>query len=143
MALVDDADVQIHLPADKLQVEAVPDDLAKAKEDSERIIRGYLAGVVPSATLATWTTPANTPIEVRAIAGRLTAALLYRLRYSENSLDDPKYAQMKYNEAMKMIMDIVEGNMTIAGVAQNQVDDTYFAPNANTTPPFFTMDSRF
>lgn len=144
MPLVDDADVQIHLPVDKLKVENVPDDLAKAKEDAERIIRGTLAGVVDSAVLALWLLPSSTPDLIRAIAGRLTAALIYRTRYSENSLDDPQFAQNKYNEAMGMMQRIVEGNLLIPGVVDVTLfGNTYFEPNNASDPPVFTMAARY
>lgn len=143
MPIVDDADVQIHLPVDKLRVEEIPDDLAKAKEDTDRIIRGYLAGVVPSATLASWTTPAATPSIIRAIAGRLCAALIYRTRYSEQSLDDPQFAQNKYNEALTMLQGVISGDITITGVPTTQFDSTYFLPNDDSDDPKFTMSSQF
>jgi hypothetical protein len=140
MPIVDDADVQIHLPVDKLKVEEIPDDLSDAKSDAERIIRGYLAGVIDSATLATWLTPATTPAIVRAIGGRLTAALIYRVRYSEASLNDPEYAQNKYNEAMTMLQNIIDGSLIVEGVPDTTVvDNTYFWPNNTTDEPVFTM----
>jgi hypothetical protein len=146
MPLVDDADVQIHLPVDKLKVEAIPDDKAKAFEDAERIIRGYLAGVFETATLAAWSTPANTPPEIRAVGGRLAAALIYRTRFSENALTDPQFAQVKYNEGMKMLEDIIAGRIVLTGVIDVAIefDNTYFEPtDASTDPPKFTMSGRF
>lgn len=144
MAIVDDGDIQIHLPVDKLAIETIPDDLAEAKEDAERIVRGYLAGVIPAATLATWITPAAVPGEVRAIAGRLCAAKIYRNRFSENSLTDPAYAQFMYDEAMKMLNDIIAGNLLLTGITDTtQFDNTYFEPNANSDDPKFTMSGRF
>jgi len=142
--LVDDADVQIHLPVDKLKVEEIPDDLIKAKEDADRIVRGYLAGVVASAVLGTWVIPATTPTIIRAIAGRFTAALIYRTRYSENSLNDPEFAQNKYNEAMAMLNKIISGELVIDGVDPGTYfDNTWFEPNANSIDPIFTMVSQF
>jgi hypothetical protein len=142
--LVDDADVQIHLPVDKLKVEEIPDDLIKAKEDADRIVRGYLAGVVASAVLGTWVIPATTPTIIRAIAGRFTAALIYRTRYSENSLNDPEFAQNKYNEAMAMLNKIISGELVIDGVDPGtDFDNTWFEPNANSIDPIFTMVSQF
>lgn len=145
MPLVDDADVQIHLPVDKLKVETIPDDLAKAKEDADRIIRGYLAGTIDSAVLATWITPTATPVFVRGIAGRFTAALIYRTRYSEDSLDDPEYAQNKYQEAMNMLNGIINGSIDIPGVEEGTAfDNTWFEPtDASTDQPKFTMSGRF
>lgn len=145
MALVDDADIQIHLPIDKIRVEDIPDDLDKAKEDAERVIRGYLAGAIDAAIIATWITPALTPGEIRGIAGRLAAALIYRTRFSEQSLDDPEYAQNKYTEAMMMLQDIIAGNLILEDIdVGTDFDNTYFFPNAGATDqPKFTMGARW
>ena len=151
MPLLDDDDIQIHLPADKLKLDNIDDDVEKIKLDTERIIRGTLAGVLEATTLATWLTPATTPPEIRAAGGRLAAALIYRDRYSEDSLDDPQFAQVKYNEGMSMLNAIKAGDITLTdpgtgdplpdqGVA---FDNTFFSPNANTNPPVFTMDAEF
>src|SRR5580765_7875989 len=109
MPLIDDADVQIHLPVDKLKVENVPDDLSDAKRDAERIVRGYLTGSVDPLVLASWTTPATTPETIRAIAGRLCAALLYRIRFSEATTDYAEYARVLYDEAIMMLNQIISG----------------------------------
>lgn len=146
MPLVDDADVQAHLPSDKLKFEEIPDDREKLILDAERVIRGYLAGVINAATLATWTTPDSTPSLIRAIGGRLVAAAAYRLRYSEDSLDDPEYAQFKYNEAMNLLMGVINGSIILTEVPTEsaQFDNTYFWPNSTTDGPKFTMeDGRF
>jgi phage gp36-like protein len=141
---VDDADVQIHLPVDKLKVEEVPDDREDAYEDAERIVRGYLAGVVSGAVIATWVSPATTPVEVRAVTGRFAAALIYRLRFGQASTDDPNYAQNKYKEAMDMLNDIRTGAITITGVdTTTDFDNTWFEPNDETLAPFFTMGAQF
>lgn len=146
MAFVDDADVQVHLPIDKLKIEEIPDDLLKCKEDSERIIRGYLAGVFEAATLASWVDPDNTPSVIRAIAGRFTAALIYRTRYSEDSLDDPEFAQNKYNEAMDMLMKVISGEIVLEEVdddTANPFDNTWFEPTNDSDPPKFAMSDRY
>lgn len=146
MAFVDDADVQIHLPVDKLKIEELPDDLLEAKKDSERIIRGYLAGVFEPATLASWADPSTTPVVIRAIAGRFTAALIYRNRYSEDSLDDPEFAQNKYNEAMDMLMKVINGQIVLEEVdddVANPFDNTWFEPNNDSDPPKFAMSDRY
>lgn len=146
MPLVNDADVQIHLPVDKLKVEEIPDDRARAYEDAERIIRGHLSGVFPAAILGLWVTPEATPPEIRAVAGRLAAAKIYRVRYSENSLDDPGYAQTLYNEAMSMLQSIIDGDIILTGVTDVglQFDSDWFTPNDESlTPPIFTMGARF
>lgn len=135
MAFVDDADVQIHLPYDKLRLEEIPDDVADAKEYAERIVRGYLAGVYQPATLASWTTPATTPDQIRLVTGLFAAAKVYRLRYSEDSLDDPEYAQQMYNEAMAMINDIRSGAIEVEGVTDpgTTFDNTWFTPSDAST----------
>lgn len=143
MPIVDDADVQVHLPYDKLKIEEIPDDLAKCKLDTERIVRGYLAGVIPSATMALWLTPDDVPEVIRAAAGRLCAALIYRLRYSEQSLDDPQFAQNKYNEAMGMLQGIIDGTIIVDGIITVEFGNTYFWPNDSTVEPRFTIEGRF
>lgn len=147
MAIVADTDIQIHLPVDKLKVEELPDALGDVKIDVERIIRGYLAGVIDSATMATWTTPTAVPAIIRAVGGRLGAALIYRLRYSEDSVDDPSYAQMKYNEGMRMLQDIISGAITIEELPDDDTgafSNEFFLPNNDTTDtPKFTMGAQF
>ena len=144
MPLVDDADVQIHLPVDKLKVEEIPDDRAKAYDDADRIVRGNLTGVVTPAVLATWVTPATTPNIIRAIAGRFAAALIYRTRYSENSLNDPQFAQNKYNEAMSMLNAIIAGTLVIDGIdIGTDFDNTWFEPTNESADPIFTIAAQF
>lgn len=145
MPFIDDADVQVQLPYDKLKVEAIPDDLAKVKQDAERIIRGYLAGVFDAATLAAWSTPDTTPGQIRAVGGRFAAALIYRVRFSESSLDDPEFAQKKYDEAMFMLQEIIAGRIVLDGVVDVATDfsNDFFWPNSNTADPKFAMDSQF
>lgn len=140
MPLIDDADVQVHLPYDKLKVEEIPDDLAQCKLDAERIVRGYLAGIIDTAVLASWATPETTPEVIRAVAGRFCAALIYRTRYSENRLGDPEYAQNKYNEAMSLLMGITSGDLAIPDViVGSDFGNDWFEPNNNSDPPKFTM----
>lgn len=143
MPFVSDADVQLHLPIDKLKVEKLPDDRSDQYEDAARIIRGYLSGVISSTIIATWATPENTPDVIRAIAGRLAAALIYRTRFSENSLADPEFAQNKYNEAMDMLMKVITGVLVIPGVESTDFDSSYFEPNNLSALPKFTMADRY
>lgn len=143
MPLVDDADVQIHLPVDTLKIEQIPDDKAEAFEDAERIIRGYLAGVVDSAIMDTWDEPDDTPETIRAIAGRLAAAKIYRLRFGQSSMTDPEYAQQLYNEAMQMLNDIISGAIELPDVdIPGDFDNTWFFPN-DTDIPVFTKAARY
>jgi hypothetical protein len=137
-------DVNMHLPTDKLEME--DPELALFGMDAERIIRGYLAGAIPGTVMATWASPDTTPELVRAIAGRLIAAFWYRERYSEDSLEDPIYAQTKYNEAMALLQGVISGAIVIdvpeippVG-ARFTADDFY--PNNTDDGPIFTMDDR-
>jgi len=145
MPFVDDGDVQVHLPADTLKVEGIPDDRARVYEDAARIVRGYLAGVVDSATLALWVEPDTTPDIIRAITGRFAAAEIYRLRFGQGSMTDPQYAKVKYDEAMAMLMQIIQGHIDVPGVEEGTAfDNTWFEPtDASTNPPKFVMDGRF
>jgi phage gp36-like protein len=144
MPFVSDADVQVHLPYDKLKIETIPDDLIQCKLDSERIVRGYLAGVVDSAVLASWATPETTPEVIRAITGRFCAALIYRTRYSENRLGDPEFAQNKYQEAMDLLMKVINGTLPIPDVEiGTNFDNTWFWPNDTTDDPKFTMADQY
>lgn len=146
MAFVDDEDVQIHLPVDKLKVEEIPDDLDAAKEYGARIIRAYLSPVLEAATIALWVDPASTPELIRLINGLLTASKIYRDRYSEDALDDPEFAQQKYNEAMQYLNALVAGQIVIDGSGDitSQIDDTWFQPNdGSTDQPKFTMSGRY
>lgn len=143
MPMIDDADVQRHLPVDKLKVEGIPDDRSDIYMDAERVVRGYLYGVVDSAVVALWITPAATPEIIRSIAGRLAAARIYRNRFGEQSMTDPGYAQTLYKEAMDMLNSIISGDVLIDGVAQIQFDNTYFQPNDASDPPKFTMADRY
>lgn len=146
MTLIDENDINVHLPDDKLVADAEPM-LDEIYEDIERIIRGNLAGYIDSSEMATWTTPANTPDLIRAIGGRLGAAFIYRRRYSEDSLDDPQYAQFKYNEAMAMIQGIVTGDLTLEDVpvvvGLNLTTDMFYPNDPGTDPPKFSINSVF
>jgi hypothetical protein len=144
MPLVDDTDINIHLPLDKIQAESV-DNLDEIKDDAERVIRGILAGHVDPVEMALWTAPDTTPGVIRAIGGRLCAAFIYRLRYSEDSLDDPQYAQFKYDEAMRLLTGIVNGDVSIEDDPStvNLNTDMFYPNDANTDPPKFSMSSVF
>jgi len=143
MPLIDDADVQIHLPVDTLKVENVPDDLSDAKRDAERIVRGYLTGSVDPLVLASWATPATTPETIRAIAGRLAASILYRIRLAASVPEYVQYAKALYDEAIMMLNQIVGGVLDIPGIDTPQFDNSYFEPNSTSSDPKFAMDDRY
>jgi len=143
MAFVTDADVQEHLPIDKLKVESIPDDKAQIYLGSERVVRGYLSGVVDSVVLASWTTPELTPGVIRQICALFAASEIYRVRTSEAAPEYSTYAQRLYDEAMALLNDIISGALLIDGVSAVQIDNTWFEPNDSTAPPRFTMDGRY
>jgi hypothetical protein len=151
-ATLDDA--RVHLPLDKLELQQA--DFNRIELDAERIIRGYMANVVPALTIAGWTDPTQTdpthagyvPELVRAIAGRFVAAFYYRERYSEDSLEDPIYAQNKYNEAMALLTGIVSGtiimtDLTVPIDAGERLTSEDFWPNSTDAGPMFTVDDKF
>lgn len=155
MPLATDDDVQVHLPDDKILVANI-DNYEDLQIDAERIIKGYLSGVYSPTTLAGWTdpslslstSPGYVPELIRAIAGRFIAAFTYRRYYSEDSLDNPQYAQTKYDEAMEMLRGVVSGAVTL--IDEDEVVDTGgrltsadFWPNDSTGEPKFTMDIQF
>lgn len=145
MAFASLDDVNMHLPTDKLEMEQPQLDLFGI--DAERIIRGYLAGVFTPATLASWADPDSTPELIRAIAGRFIAAFYYRERYSEDSLDDPEYAQFKYNEAMNLLMGVIGGSLDLIDTAEPSTVGGHFTaedfyPNNSDPGPIFTMDDH-
>src|SRR5262245_62737757 len=137
-------DVNMHLPTDKLEMEEPELDLFGL--DADRIIRGYLAGVIPGTTLAAWTSPEATPEIIRAIAGRFIAAFWYRERYSEDSIEDPIYAQTKYNEAMALLQGIIAGDIVIVETPIEVLGLHFgpgnFYPNNTDDGPIFTMDDK-
>jgi len=145
MALVDDNDINVHLPTDKISAEE-GDLLEEIKEDIERVIRGYLAGHVDALEMALWVDPDSTPTMIRAIGGRLGASFIYRKRYSEDSLEDPQYAQFKYNEAMAMLNGIINGDIELdpddpSGVTLTL--DMFYPNDPNTDPPKFRMSDAY
>jgi hypothetical protein len=144
LATLDDAN--LHLPTDKVNVDTAEFD--EVQLDAERIIRGHLANYYSATELSLWTSPETTPGLIRSIAGRLMAAFVYRRRYSEDSLDDPEYAQTKYNEAMALLVGIQAGTIVVDGITEQPTTDRLtnadFWPNNSTLPgPFFSMNDPF
>jgi len=141
MAFASEDDINLHLPDDKLEVDDAR--YVPLQQDGERVVRGYLAGHISPDTLATWTDPDTTPEVVRAITGRLIAAFYYRLRYSEDGVTDPQYAQVKYNEAIAMLQGIISGEITMVEVTDTvgsgRLTSIDFYPNtAANLKPYFT-----
>ncbi len=145
MALASLDDVNAHLPYDKLAVLPGNQEFARAQIDTDRVIKGELSTQYLPATLATWADPNSTPTYIRAIAGRLTAAFYYRLRYAEDSRTTPEYAQFKYDEAMMMLRKVIEGVVLLSEVIEIEpfVSDLRFYPDESAIGPFFTMEREF
>jgi len=144
-SFIHDDDVQVHLPVDKFLLADYPQDVAKAKLDSERIIKGRLSGTFSPLTLAGWNSPTSTPETIRAIGGRLVAALMYRNRLAQDWPEDADYARLKYLEAMQMLEMIVTGELTLPEVDET-VDTGARLTEANYVQlpaPKFTMDMEF
>jgi hypothetical protein len=123
----------------------VPDSVTEVKLDTERIIKGHLSGTFAPLTLAGWSTPELTPSYIRAIGGRLAAALLYRLRLSQDFPDDSAYALLKYTEGMEMLNLVVAGSVTLPEVLETVDTGAHLSIN-HFTPlpdPKFTMDAEY
>jgi hypothetical protein len=89
-----------------------------------RIVRGYLSGVVPAATMATWTTPSATPDIIRECAAMLIASQLFfdKTTLTTTLMDERHWAQILYDRAMLLLQRIVDGEIIIVppagGVAE-------------------------
>jgi hypothetical protein len=132
------------------KLEANDANSSKLQIEAHRLIRGQLASSFLPTTLASWTTPENTPDQIRSIAGKLIAAYLYRQTYSEETTDVPKYAQSLYNEAVADLVLIRSGAVTVLDVTDNPIEinqqsmsSADFWPNNSSGGPKFTMDQIF
>lgn len=138
-------DINTHLPYDKSRMLDSDDD--ELQTDAARYIRSLLAGFFSATTLASWTTPDDTPELIRGIAGRIIAAKYYATLYSEDISAISGYAQNLYNEANKIIDAIRTGTMVVLDTDDNPIaletstslDTTDFWPNDETDGPYFTM----
>jgi hypothetical protein len=141
MALASLSDINVHLPEDKLEV--VPAQYSDVQLDAERVVRGYLSGYIDPVVLAGWSNPTVTPEIIRAVVGRLCAAFWYRKRYSEDSLVDPQFALIKYNEAISMLQMIQAGTLKVDSIVVTSgidLENVDYWPNDTTPGPYFTMD---
>lgn len=140
-------DIQAWIQSDKIQV----DDANSEKQNIEatRIIKGQLVGFFEPLVIESWADPANTPELVRGIAGRLTAALMHAVIYSEE--DDREisaYSQWLYSESMKMLTEIQVGTTIVTDDSGNPVDTTgsgllSFFPDDTAPAPSFTVEQFF
>jgi hypothetical protein len=137
-------DIQAWLANDKVIVNDA--NSQKPNIEAMRIVKSQLSGVFSVTTLASWADPNTTPSLIRSIAGRLTAAYIYRERYSEETGEIPAYAQELYNEAISMLGDIKQGNIVVLDDSDNPLDAEGglvlgFWPNDSA--PVFTMAQEF
>lgn len=147
MSLASLDDVNTHLPRDKFEANDGNPEIALFGIDVERVIKGYLASVFSATTLSAWVSPATTPGEIRAIAGRLIAAFYYSKKVSEDMPDwDRTYPQRLYDEAMKMLTDIIDGEIVLTDVTETPgtvLSGDFFFPTAADGEPKFTMGMRW
>lgn len=146
MALCSLEDINVHLPQDKLVADSA--NTSKEQLDAQRIIFSKLSNTYTPALLATWATPATTPETIRAIGGRLVAALVYSRAFAAEVDGIPEYAQNLYDEALMMLQQIVNGDITLPGLSETptstgQFNADNFYPNADAPGPFFSMLDRF
>ena len=146
MSLCELDDINVHLPQDKIQVLNADDDAVQL--DAERIVKGTLSDTFSATELATWVSPATTPELIKAIAGRLCAALVYARAFSSEVEAVPEWAQKLYNDAMAMLGGIVGGTTTLPEVDEEVTTGSNFGaenfyPNDDAPGPFFSMTRQF
>jgi hypothetical protein len=141
MSLATLEDVNVFLGEDKIQALDADDDSSQL--DAERIVKGKLSGIYSPVVLASWTTPPTTPQYIRAIAGRLVAALYYARAFSEEAVTVPAYAQKLYDEAMDMLCKVYDGIVVLPEVpigdqptSGGRLTGDDFLPNSDTQPKF-------
>lgn len=146
--LADLDDIKRWLPDDKLP--ATDGSTATFQVEAYRIVKSQLAGVFTPVTLSSWADPATTPGIIRSIAGRLIAAYMYREAYSEDVTDVPEYAQLLYDEAIDLMVQIRAGTLTVVDensepIASNLLDMSSedFYPNDDAPGPYFSMSQEF
>jgi len=139
-------DINVHLPADKMQITDAGDDLLQI--DAYRLIRSRLAGTFSPEVIATWASPVTTPEMIREIAGKIIAAKFYATLVSEDEPDGSLFAQNLYNEAIMALNDIRNGTLTVLDVDGNELDngalvETSFYPNDTAPDPSFGIEQTW
>lgn len=141
-------DIKAYLPAPDQNV-VTPDNvnIQLIELSVERIIRGYLSGVLTTATMAGWTTPENTPEIIREVAALLIASQLYinQVAASTTNVELRHYGQLLYDRAVLYLQGIVAGTIVIEDVpvvAPSLMSDADFWP-VDDTDRAFTMGQQF
>lgn len=138
----DKTDIQTWIRSDL----AVVDDAnsQKANVDARRTIIGQLGGHFSQVVIQSWDVPDNTPEIIRSIAGRLTAAFMYRSLISSEQDTVSEYAQSIYNEAISMLEKITTGDITVVDDTGTPIDtEGIDLVGFLVTEPAFTMDQTF
>lgn len=136
-------DINTFIPNDKLRATEGNDEVARFQTDVTRTVKGLLSTVFTPAILGAWIDPDSTPEYIRGVAGRFVAAYWYASKTSESIPDwDKTYPQRIYDEAMALLNKVISGDVDLGLVdeAGAQFSNEWFRPNANSTPPKFTMD---
>jgi hypothetical protein len=112
-----------------------------------RIVRGYLSRVFTRTQLLAWDIPEHTPEIIREVAGKLIASQLYFNKTATQSLDvdENSFAQMRYNEAMQILKDLVSGEQVISGLTtelETTMSELDFFPR-DSTDRSFTKSLQF
>lgn len=146
MSLAELTDINVHLPEDKLKLQNADDDANQL--DAERVIKARLSGTFSPTTLASWDTPANTPVTIREIAGKLMAAMYYAKTFSSEVAGVPEYAQWLYDQAMDTLDGIILGTITLPEVTETadsgqHLTSDMFWPNDSTGGPRFRRSDVF
>jgi hypothetical protein len=132
MAFASLEDINQHLPENSLVITDLIDD--PWQTDAERIIRGYLSNVYSSTTLASWTTPSNTPGLIRSIAGRFIAAWFYASKVSGEVAEWNEYSDFKYKEGIALLEQVQSGDLVLIEVTEeittgDSISSADFWPN--------------
>jgi hypothetical protein len=128
-------------------VAATPENTNLLQISVARIIRGYLARAIDTATLVGWDSPPNTPDIIREAAAKLIAAQLYFNETSRTSItvEDTHYAQKLYDRAMEILNGILGGTIVIENVTVgsiSELSDLDFFPTDDTDRAF-TLGMQF
>lgn len=138
MALATAADAMVYLDGTKITVVDGPagsgqyDDRTQ-QQAAQDLLLGYLSAKIDAATLATWN-PGTVPAVIRQIAGRMVAAMVYRLVYSQEKAATSAYAAQLWNEAMALLNDVIVGNIVLSDISPNAIVDTEHINEGNFQP---------
>jgi hypothetical protein len=106
-------DINAHL--DGTVVEADAQNSALPQVSVNRVVKAYLSRVIPNQTMATWTTPENTPTTVREAASFLIASTVYFNATSKSTtlIEQRHYAQWLYDQGIALLNGIVDGSIVL------------------------------